>query len=322
MNVCAGGPGVGRSPGRRGVALIVVLWAVALISTAMLGLAAILQRQLGQELAGLRNVRASLVAESGVQMVLNPAVDPALAPQAARVLSGILREGWDVPVEFSLRTEDLRGEGGRINLNALALGDREEGRRILMNLLGSWDVNPTTSSAFIDALFDYVDADNLATGVNEATEDYSLVGRDPPRNAPLERVDELEKILGWDEVLAEANVPNWRDKFSVYGPGRLNLRSDDRDVIEAWLSLPNGAAQRFVDGRTGPDQILGTRDDQPDPALLGSNRDWGGRIFLGPEDLWRVTSTGDVGGVKRTLVALVSRNPPQVRARWLEEQGP
>ena len=40
--------------GSRGVALVVVLWAVTLISAAMLGLAALLQRQLGQEVAGCK----------------------------------------------------------------------------------------------------------------------------------------------------------------------------------------------------------------------------------------------------------------------------
>ena len=71
----------------RGVALIVVLWAVALISAAMLGLAAILQRQLGQEIASLQNSRAILVAESGLQMALNPQIQPAIAAEASRAFS-------------------------------------------------------------------------------------------------------------------------------------------------------------------------------------------------------------------------------------------
>jgi hypothetical protein len=37
-----------------------------------------------------------------------------------------------------------------------------------------------------------------------------------------------------------------------------------------------------------------------------------------------VTSTGKVGGATRKVVALISRksNPPQVRARWSEEEAP
>ena len=300
------------------MALIVVLWAVALISAAMLGLAAILQRQLGQEVAALQNSRAALVAESGLQVALHPQIQPALAAEASRVLSSQLESGWGVKVGFEI---DLRGEDGKINLNALAMGDRELCRRILTNLLGSWDVNPTTSSAFLDALLDFVDADRNPTGSNEATEDYLLAGLGPgPANEPLESLDQLEKVLGWAQVMEESREKDWRKKFTIYGSGKLSLKSADADVIEAWLGLSPGAAANFVQNRMGADQVLGSQDDQMNVGLLGNlSAEAQGRINTGAEDLWRVTSTGRVGEVKRTTVALISRNPPQIKARWTEE---
>ena len=306
-----------RSPiflqNQAGVALIVVLWAVALISAAMLGLAAILQRQLGQELASLQNSRAVLVAESGIQMCLNPQIQPGIAETASRAVSAELQKGWGVPVEFIVRTEDLRGEEGKINLNALALGNREFCRRILTNLLGFWDVSPTTSSAFIDGLLDYVDADNQTTGNNDLTEELA-------KNAPLERLEEVEKIYGWDQVMKEAKVSSWRDKFTIYGSGKLSLKSADEDVIEAWLGLSQGSAARFVQNRSGPDGIYGTADDQLNPSLLPPlSQDVQARTVMADTDLWRVTSTGRVGPVTNIVVALISRNPPQIKARWVEE---
>lgn len=309
-------------PHSRGVALIVVLWAVALVSAAMLGLAAILQRQLGQEIAALQNSRAVLVAESGLQMALKQEVQPAMAAQASELLSEQLGKGWGVPVRFAVRAEDLRGEEGKINLNALAMGDREFCRRILTNLLGMWEVNPTTSSAFIDALLDYVDRDDQATGTNEATEDYTLADRGRgPANAPLETLDQLSQVLGWDRVLAESTVKNWRQKFTIFGSGKLSLKSADQDVIEAWLGLSPGGAGNFVQNRLGPDQIFGSQDDVVNPALLGAlSQEAQARINMGAEDLWRVTSTGYVGEVKRTIVALISRNPAMIKARWMQEE--
>lgn len=308
-------PGSLRSR-QAGVALIVVLWAVALISAAMLGLAAILQRQLGQEVAGLQNSRAMLVAESGIQMCLNPQILPSMAEEAARLLSEKLGEAWDpeARVAFVVRAEDLQGEDGKINLNTLALGDREFCRRVLTNLLGAWEVNPTTSSEFVDALLDYVDAErpSRTTGNNDATEEAA-------KNGPLERLDELERILGWNRVIEESTVKNWREKFTIFGAGKLSLKSADQDVIEAWLDLRPGAAANFIQNRLGPDQVFGSPDDQVNVGLLGNNPDWQARINLGNEDLWRVTSTGRVGEVKRTTVALISRNPPQIKARWTEE---
>ena len=77
-----------------GVALIIVLWAVSLIATAMLGLAAIMQRQLDQDLAALQNARATLVAESGIQMALHPGLLPGDMKIASEQLSSRLSEGW------------------------------------------------------------------------------------------------------------------------------------------------------------------------------------------------------------------------------------
>jgi len=303
--------------GQPGVALIVVLWAVALISAAMLGLAAILQRQLGQEVAALQNSRATLVAESGLQMALNPQMQPAMAAEASRVLSEELRQGWGgVRVEFQVGAEDLRGEDGKINLNALAMGDREFCRRVLTNLLGAWDVNPTTSSAFIDALLDYVDPDEQTTGNNDATEENV-------KNGPLERLEELGQIAGWGQVMEESKESGWRSKFTIFGSGKLSLKSADADVIEAWCGLNPGGAETFVRARLGPDQIFGSEDDQVNVALLGTlTEQVKARLNEAGEDLWRVTSTGEVGGVKRKVVALISRNPPQVKARWTEDIRP
>jgi hypothetical protein len=114
-------------------------------------------------------------------------------------------------------------------------------------------------------------------------------------------------------------------KFTVFGLGKLSLRSADQDVIEAFLSLPNGSAGEFIRQRLGQDGILGTQDDLVNLALLGPNSAaWEDRVTSDEDDLWRVTSTGTVGEATRKVVALISRksNPPQVRARWSEEEAP
>jgi type II secretory pathway component PulK len=307
-----------------GVALIIVLWAVSLIATAMLGLATLLQRQLDQELAALQNARATLVAESGIQMSLNPGLNPGDMKNASEQLSSQISEGWrtgksKVPVAF---TVVMTEETGKLNINALLLGDREEARAILQNLFAGWEVNLTTSSSLIDALIDWVDSDERATGSNSATEINV-------RNGVFEKVDELEKVIGWAEMAKEAREGSKGvdalKKFTVFGLGKLSLRTADQDVIEAFLGLPNGGASEFIRLRPGQDGVLGTQDDVVNQALLGTNSaNWADRVTTDEDDLWRVTSTGKVGGATRKVVALISRksNPPQVRARWSEEEAP
>ena len=114
-------------------------------------------------------------------------------------------------------------------------------------------------------------------------------------------------------------------KFTVFGLGKLSLRSADQDVIEAFLGLRQGGAQAFELARPGEGGVLGTNDDLINPSLMiPTYAGWEERVTLKEEDLWRVTSTGTVGEATRKVVALISRksNPPQVRARWSEEESP
>jgi len=310
-----------------GVALIVVLWAVSLIATAMLGLTAIMQRQLDQELAALQNARATLVAESGIQMALHPGLLPGDMKIASEQLSSRISEGWKtgtskVPVHFTIDTQDMKGEAGKLNINALLLGDKGFARAVLQNLFSGWEVNLTTSSSLIDALIDWVDVDELSTGSNSGTEKNV-------RNGPFEKVDELKKVAGWAEMEKEAREGSKGvdalTKFTVFGVGKLSLRSAEQDVIEALLGLGQGGAQTFILARLGQDGVLGTPDDLINPSLMiPTYAGWEEKVTSEEEDLWRVTSTGTVGEATRKVVALISRksNPPQVRARWSEEEAP
>ena len=314
----------------RGVALVVVLWAVGLISSALLGLSLMFQAQLDQEVAALQNARATLVAESGIQMVLQRDLNREEVADASRKLSERLRRGWRVPVEFEVSLESLQQEESHLNLNFWLSDPAREKQiqAILQNLFAGWGVNLDTSIRAIDCLLDWVDPDDFTRAQGAEAEEYREQGLGRPRNGRLESLDELENVLGWKELAEEArNGPqgvNWRSKFTLYGSGKLSLKSADRDLIEAVLGMPSGAAQRFVEIRLGPDGRLGTRDDIVNPGLLQGvpTAVLEERTVSGETDLWRVSSTGKVGEVKRTLVALLTRNPPQVMARWLEENKP
>ena len=227
-----------------------------------------------------------------------------------------------VPIKFTIDTQDMSGEAGKLNINALLLGDKAVARATLQNLFAGWEVNLSTSSSLIDALIDWVDPDEFTSGSNSATEANV-------RNGPLEKVSELEDVIGWAEMAKEAKEGskgvNALSKFTVFGLGKLSLRTADQDVIEAVVGLAPGSAQNFMLARPGPDQVNQTQDDVVNLGLLGPNSEaWADRVTSEEEDLWRVTSTGQVGEATRKVVALISRksNPPQVRARWSEEEAP
>jgi len=316
-----------RKSGSRGVALVVVLWAVGLISSALLGLSLMFQAQLDQEVAALQTARAMLVAESGIQMCLHREVGPEDAEEASRQLSARLKDGWRVPVEFEVGLEKMESDEARLNLNYwLSDPAREkQARIILQNLFAGWGVNLDTSVRVIDCLLDWVDRDDFTRAQGAEKDEYRELKLGRPRNGRIEDLRELENVLGWSEMAQEARespeAVDWRDKFTLYGSGKLSLKTADRDLIEAVLEMAPGSAKAFVDARVGSDGRLGTRDDVVNPGLLPrvSPELLQERTSNGETDLWRVSSTGKVGEVKRTLVALLTRNPPQVLARWLEE---
>jgi general secretion pathway protein K len=188
-------------------------------------------------------------------------------------------------------------------------------------------VNLSTSTRLIDSLVDWVDSDSLTQPQGAEEEDYTKRKRMGPRNGPFESIDELKKVIGWEEMAKEAalgpqGVVNPLKKFTIYGSGKLSLLTADQDVIEIVLDLQPGAATNFMQVRNGADQQAGTPDDLVNTGLLpGVNPAvLAERTTNGGGDLWRVTSTGYVGEAKRTVVALISRNPPQIKARWTEEE--
>ena len=320
-----------RRSASRGVALIVVLWAVGLISSALLGLSLMFQAQLDQEVAALQNARAMLVAESGIQMCLHREIKPEDVQEASAQLTSRLQQGWRVPVSFQVKLENMKQEEGMLNLNFWLTDPAREkqGQAILQNLFAGWRVNLDTSMQLIDCLWDWADPDDFSRPQGAEAEDYRQMKLGRPRNGPLEDLRELENVLGWKEMADEAAAGplkiNWRTKFTLFGSGKLSLKAADADLIEAVLGMAPGSAAEFVATRAGRDGIDGTGDDVINPALLRgvSTTVLEERTTSGEGDLWRVSSTGKVGEVKRTLVALISRNanPPQVLARWLEE-GP
>lgn len=331
-----------RLQGSRGVALVVVLWAVGLIAFALTGLSLMFQAQLEQEVAALQNARAMLVAESGIQMFLQRDLTREETQEASVQLSQRLQAGWRVPVEFRVDLQSFRQEEGSLNLNYWLADPQKEktGRVILQNLFAGWGVNLETSVQVIDALLDWMDPDDFTRPQGAEAEDYREQKMGRPRNGRIESLDELENVMGWKklekELLSAANPVSWRSKFTPYGSGMLSLKMADPDLIEAVLEMAPGSAKQFVETRLGPDGRLGTRDDVVNPALLQGvpTARLEERTSSGEIDLWRVSSTGTVGkakkkekgedamGVSRTLVALIIRNPPQVLARWLEEKSP
>lgn len=308
--------------GRGGVALLAVLWALALLSVSVVSLGLVLDSTLSQQTSLLSTTRALLAAESGLEMVKSPAVNASNCEEATRKLNAMLfasqggskEDGVSFSVAFSR-------EGGLLDLNRLATNP------VLCQLVlgrlfkNSWKVNPQIADRAIDGLIDWVDPDDNTQLSGAEHRQYQRMRRPGPRNGPMEGREEFMSISGWQD-LWEASGRDLRKYFSVGGAEKLDLLGAEPDLIEAVLGLPPGGSARWLSERDGEDGIPLTPDDIQDPGiaanLLGVSSDLvNERATL--QSRLRVLSSGKVGQTTRTIEAVLSEGDPRkIEARWLQ----
>ena len=304
-----------------GVALLAVLWALALVSVAVLSLGVVLDSTLSQQTSLLSTTRALLAAESGLEMVKNPAVMGHNYAEATLKLNALLfppaggstGEG----VSFSVT---LSREGGLLDLNRLATNPV-----LCQQVLGrlfkiAWKVDPQIADRAIGSLIDWVDPDENTQLSGAERRQYDRMRRPGPRNGPMLGRKEFMSIYGWQE-LRNAAGKDLHEYFTVGGAEKLDLLAASEDLIEAVLGLAPGEADRWSSARKGLDGLELTPDDVQDlgvaASLLGVNFDLlNERATL--QGRLRVLSTGKVGQTTRTIEAVLSDGRPRkVEARWL-----
>ena len=160
----------------------------------------------------------------------------------------------------------------------------------------------------MDCLLDFVDPDDIPRlNGAEAEPGYQ------PKNALLQRVEELKQVKGWEKFTAQTD---WDADFTLYSSGPVDLTSASRDVL---LSLP-GFNEQIVDAflqyRRGPDGIDGTADDPVFDSLdqvrlaLGFTPDQFAQLsgLIGFKDpVVRVVSVGKSGDATRTIEMIIRK---------------
>ncbi len=288
----------------RGSALMAVMWIIALL-TMLVGTAALLLKE-DVETINTRSdmFRARMLAEAGLAIGSNPGVKPDDVNLLRHEVSP--GEGYIVA---------MHGEDGRINPNKLLMSDDPQSRGVLLNITRAWGLTLDESQIIIDSLQDWVDQDDFERMHGAEKKYYNTPGM--PFNRPFRSVDEMALVRGMSEV--ERRYPNWRDWFSVYASGTVDVNEASAEVITALTGADPVMVQQFVSRRAGPDGIPHTKDDltAPDLAtalrLLGvsaTNAQQGSTILGVQSSIVRIESVGVVGNFRRKLYAILNRGMP------------
>jgi len=230
----------------RGAALMLVLWAIAVVGFAVVWLAGIVGTELETGAMDSSGLRARQIAVSGVAIGLHPQVKP----EDTELLNRDFGGGEKMQVR-------IRGEGGRLNINKLL---EQRDRNTLKNLFALWGMDPDEADRLIDKLIDWVD-DDAGRGLNGAEQaEYEAAGiPDAPSNRPFRSVREMERVLGMDAVAAAK--PDWQDFFTIFGEGLVDVNEASSEVIQAATGIPPEAAAALVRYRAGEDGVEPSEDD-------------------------------------------------------------
>jgi general secretion pathway protein K len=283
---------------RRASALMLMVWAVLLMSLTVMGVVEYISLSVSEATQHHAEFRALYLAESGLAVGLHP--DMRRGDTALKQKIGP-DSGFDVAISY---------EGARIPINYLVdqrLGDA------VYNLFIHWGLSAEQASIAVDSLADWMDSNDDARPNGAESTWYQTFGIfDMPRQMGFLSVDEMLLVRGMNVV--DRLKPDWREYFSVYGDGKIDLRTAFKDTLIAVTGSSEADVDRFIRERDGPDGIAGTEDDRriSDREALGLLGLSGERaaalsgILTSDDALRRITSTGYIGE-KRAQIIIIAR---------------
>ena len=212
-----------RATGQRGIALVAVLWGLAILSIIAAAFLADTRSQGTIARNLMENAKAQALADAGVYRAIAGilSIDPAIAWRAdgtAYQLS--LGEG-----EVLITIAD---EGGKVDINRAQ-------DRLLRGLFEGSGMPENDAAALIDAIRDFADRDDDRRPAGAEDDDYVAAGLEwGAKDAPFEAVEELQQVLGMSRPLYDRLAPF----LTVYsGRAQVNPVVAPREVLMAMPGL-------------------------------------------------------------------------------------
>ena len=282
-----------------GFALVAVLWLIAILSLAAITTLRVISFDMQVATAKVHGSRAFQLAEMGIATGSNPAVernDPLLHR---------IDEANNEEVHVAINSE-----GARFNINSLVFA---EDKTLLRSIFIHWGLDIDSAQALSDAFTDWIDEDDEVALNGAEIEDYEKAGRlNQPFNRPFYDIEEMALVMGMDQI--EALRPDWRNWFTIWSAGTLDINEADAELISVAAEVAPELTSIIPETVRGTDNIRDTEDDVPfqDVAsalsLLGIGGETGQIIaqrFTVQDTTTRIISTARSGDSTRRITAIV-----------------
>lgn len=241
-------------PLERGIALILVLWIVVLLSMAALSLSLLTRTEALATLSVKEEIENKFLAEAGIRRGIME-----LFYRNANRNQQVILEGFEVfqadgrtytsemaDGHYRIRITD---ESGKINLNTLT----DNNGIILKNLLMNNGVAEETASILVDSILDWKDGDNLHR-LSGAEDDYyqSLPKPYKAKNAAFDSLEELVFVRGISRPILQgsADGKGILPFCTIYSKtDKINLSAAPPEVLKAIPGMTDNMIQRIVEYR-------------------------------------------------------------------------
>ncbi|MEO8459126.1 MAG: type II secretion system protein GspK [Dokdonella sp.] len=237
----------------RGVAFVLVLWVIAMLSVLLGSFAMIARTENLQSRHLFDSTQARYAAEAGLNLAVYEMrkSDPLQRWQA---------DGRSYLFNFGDAQVDVRitDDAGKIDVNVADPA-------ILKQLFMSIGVDEEKSDALADAIVDWRDPDDLVSLHGAEESDYRAAGLSyGPRNAPFEIVSELQQVLGMNYAIYSALEP----AITIYsGRGSPSAAYAPLEALMALPGMTREYAQQLIQARQtaapGSQQQLTLPDGTP-----------------------------------------------------------
>jgi type II secretory pathway component PulK len=283
--------------GTTGSALLLVLWAILVMSMAMVGWVAWIQGDVERAADSNRAVEARAMACSGLAIGLHPLVSERTPG---------LEESLDEHTGFRVR---ITGEGGRLNINWLLDGEDPRRLSILKLWLEQHGLDFQQRERLVDSLLDFIDGDDIKRlNGAEAGPDYQ------PLNRPFQSLDEVELVANIEPLVRS---PGWKEQLTIDSLGPIDLSSADEAILRLIPGLSESRIARFLQLRRGRDGLDGTIDDFQFKNLKEIQSSLGfsdaafkelGGLIVAKDQTQRIISEGWSGNVIRQITVIARKS--------------
>ncbi len=223
---------MGRSFRQRGVALVIVLWVLVLL-TIVVGVYAVLSRTETLQARFLFDVtEARYAAEAGLHRAVFEMRNPDIETRWVADGRAYFVEFGDAVIEIR-----VRNESGKIDLN-------RAGPELLTELFLSRGVDEMQALHLADTIEDWRDGDDLPRLYGAEIDDYLAAGYPyGPANQNFQSIDELQQVMGMTWELFQ----QLEDLLTVHGRGgQINPAFASAEVLALLPDMDYESARAFV----------------------------------------------------------------------------